>query len=343
MSTEKLPSRLRASTMRHMSEYARGYAKEVVIIAVGVLLVGVGYVGVPLIVDAQGATTAKYDANVARDPANKSKYEAQWRQELAQKCQAGSGAGQCPQDPDCKTYCTESGTSTGGLQSCCEGGPKQKPHQPNECPKKADGKCDPKKEEGKTPEMPKMEPPKKEPPKEQPKNPLDQKCDELKASGGANASTADKLACGINNAATALNDLWGGLFGDDESGSGSDETVLDAASGGSSVDDILNSLVTTDVDAEGGAADADSGSGSDVGVPAGDVGVDPNLSGNTADNGNSGFGDDNGFNANTVASTFSEQDGGLLPASDPGFMAQASAILSNLRNYFSGLFNAFGF
>lgn len=327
-----------------MSEYARGYAKEVVIIAIGVLLVGVGYIGVPMVIDAATPADAKYDACV-KAGGSPSRCEAKWRSEIMQKCQAGSGAGQCPQDPDCKTYCTESGTSTGGLQSCCEGGPKKKPHQPNECPKKADGKCDPKKEDGKGGEPPKMpEPPKKEQKPEEPKNPLDQKCEDIKkmatTSPEYQALTAsDKIACGLNSLGNSLGDVWDGLFGSDEEPEDS-ESVIDAASE-SSVDDILNSLVTTDVDAEDDADTSAQGSG--VGVPTGDVGVDPNLAEDTTGGAEDSGAQGTGFNTHTVASTFSEQDGGLLPASDPGFLAQATAILSNLRNYFSGLFNAFGF
>jgi hypothetical protein len=45
----------------------------------------------------------------------------------------------CARLPECEAHCTESATSQGGIQSCCEGGPKHV----NSCPNKIDGNCRP--------------------------------------------------------------------------------------------------------------------------------------------------------------------------------------------------------
>ena len=65
-----------------------------------------------------------------------------WMPCVTKKCvesEAKTGAEQCPKDSDCEMSCTESASGTGGLLSCCEGGPKLN----NSCKKKIDGKCTP--------------------------------------------------------------------------------------------------------------------------------------------------------------------------------------------------------
>jgi hypothetical protein len=88
---------------------------------------------------------------------------SQWVQCITNKCVgSGGAAGQCNQDPECQSSCTESATSQGGKISCCDGGPKHG----NTCRDKVDGQCNPKQtelgkekgkgEESKGGEMPKL-------------------------------------------------------------------------------------------------------------------------------------------------------------------------------------------
>ncbi|MBP9669674.1 MAG: hypothetical protein KBE09_05295 [Candidatus Pacebacteria bacterium] len=323
----------------------RGFAQEALIITVGVLLLGGISFGVPRLIDAAGAD-GQYDACVAAGtPA--SQCEQQWKSKIKGTCPDVGAVGQCSQDPDCKTYCTESGTSQGGINSCCKGGPKEKPHEPNKCPKEADGKCDPKKEDGKGGEPPKMpEIPKKEDKPTEPKNPLDQKCQDIKKMATTSPeykalTTADRLSCGINDLSNSLSDLYRNVFGNNDT----ENTV--GKNTDSSVEDILES-VTTQIKTNDGTTGTTGTTGSTktgTGVTQNgnltNTAVDPNLvkggtTGKTTSN-------TNNTNLKGVVSTFSDgPETDLLPASDPGFLAQAQSILTNIASWlastFAGLF-----
>ena len=318
----------------------RGFAQEALIIAVGVLFLGGISFGIPRIIDAAGADAA-FDACVAAGTPQ-AQCKSQWTQTLSQQCQAPTGAGQCPQDPECKKYCTESGSSTGGINSCCKGGPREEPHKPNKCPKEADGKCDPKKEEGKGGEPPKMpEIPKKEDKPTEPKNPLDEKCQKLKGLATTspeykNYTAADRLGCGINDLNNSLSDLYKNIFGDDTD---TDDT---AKSTDSSVEDILNSVTTqikTAGDTTGTTGTTKTGTGVSQNGNLTNTAVDPNLvKGNTT---GSATGKTGNTNLKGVVSTFSDgMDTELLPASDPGFLAQAQSILTNIASWLASTFSS---
>lgn len=67
-------------------------------------------------------------------------YRNAWQQCTTKKCAASGGAGkagQCPKDPDCESFCTESASGQGALLSCCSMGPQEKPS----CKKMIDNKC----------------------------------------------------------------------------------------------------------------------------------------------------------------------------------------------------------
>ncbi len=318
----------------------RGFAQEALIIAVGVLLLGGISFGIPRIIDAAGAD-ARYDACVAgRTPA--SQCEQQWRQQIRGTCPDVGAVGQCSQDPDCRTYCTESGTSQGGINSCCKGGPKEKPKEPNKCPKEADGKCDPKKEDGKGGEPPKMpEIPKKEDKPTEPKNPLDEKCQKLKGLATTspeykNYTAADRLGCGINDLSNSLSDLYKNIFGGDTNATTTTGTT------DSSVEDILNSVTTqikTAGDTTGATGTTKTGTGVSQNGNLTNTAVDPNLvKGNTT---GGATGKTGNTNLKGVVSTFSDGiDTELLPASDPGFLAQAQSILTNIASWLASTFSS---
>lgn len=103
-------------------------------------------------VPTEAAGTACDSSYVSCINANKSQSTCitEWKNCVYKKCNVVTAgkAGICNQDPDCKAYCTESGTSQGAIVSCCEGGPKVAPGQPNTCQSKADGKCSPTKTDG---------------------------------------------------------------------------------------------------------------------------------------------------------------------------------------------------
>lgn len=319
----------------------RGFAHEAVLIMFGVLVIGGVSFGVPRLIDAAGAD-AQYDACVGRGtPA--SQCEQQWKQKIKSTCPDVGAVGQCSQDPDCKSYCTESGTSQGGINSCCKDGPKEKPHQPNKCPKEADGKCDPKKEDGKGGEPPKMpEIPKKENKPTEPKNPLDDKCEKMRALATSSPeyssyTAADRLSCGINNISNSLNDLYKNIFGGGTSNSDSETATRTQDS---SVEDILKS-VTTEIktaedNAKAGATQA--GSGVTQNQDLSNTALDPNLA---KGNGQAGVSVGNTGNGKTtgVGSTFGDAvDTHLLPASDPGFLAQAQSVLTGIAAWLSATF-----
>lgn len=65
-----------------------------------------------------------------------------WKRCVEKKCKSASAGSKtsCPKDADCESYCTEEGSSTGGLIGCCVGGASR---DDAECPsrKRVDGEC----------------------------------------------------------------------------------------------------------------------------------------------------------------------------------------------------------
>jgi hypothetical protein len=91
------------------------------------------------ILQAAGQCERQYQQCEDDPNSNKAVCENNWRSCLADKCEPNDSKSteQCPNDPDCESYCTEDVSSQTGLLSCCLGGPKHS----NTCPKEVDGKC----------------------------------------------------------------------------------------------------------------------------------------------------------------------------------------------------------
>ena len=79
-------------------------------------------------------------SRTARTASQQAALRNQWQQCTAKKCAPSGGAGkagQCPKDPDCESFCTESASSQGALLSCCAKGPQEHPS----CKKMIDNTC----------------------------------------------------------------------------------------------------------------------------------------------------------------------------------------------------------
>ena len=87
----------------------------------------------------QCQTTYESCLRTANSDVLRERCESNWKSCVANKCveKDTAKADSCPQDSDCEMSCTESVSSTGGLLSCCKGGPQHI----NMCRKEVDGKC----------------------------------------------------------------------------------------------------------------------------------------------------------------------------------------------------------